>query len=508
MTATSFVQEEFDRRRARIDCVPESIRLPDSFLANSSDIEALFERLEDVDALPQTDAEDVLSGERVSVPGRVHTIRGHGKIWFASIWVQLPDMSALVQVIAIQDSCEFFDALECVDLGDIIGVSGVPVITKKGEPSLLCTHWTLLAKSLRQWPEKWHGLQDRELQFRQRYLSLTLNPEIRSHFVMRSELISLIREYLDEHDFLEVETPIVQMRASGAAANPFSTHHDATDSNLFLRIAMETYLKQLIVGGMPRVYEIGKCFRNEGVDPTHLPEFTMLEYYGSYWNYIDNIGFTVRLLNTVFDHIHPERSFPYGDHVIEYNDEWSTKTYEQLFQEFLDVQLFTETDDGMELRTETFFQDLIAKHKLPGMSGGAATLMDYAYKKLIRPQLIQPVIVTHHPIEAKPLARRNAERPWTVDSFQALVVGQEIVNGYSELNDPIDQRARLVEQQRLRDEGDTEAMIIDESFLLALEYGMPPVSGTGIGIDRLCVIMHNQPTLRESIYFPLMKTHD
>jgi lysyl-tRNA synthetase class 2 len=350
-------------------------------------------------------------------------------------------------------------------------------------------------------PEKFHGLSDIETRYRQRYLDLIVNPDVRDVFMKRSMILSLLREQLGSAGFIEVETPVFQKSPCGASANPFVTHHNAKDVDLYLRISPETFLKQLIVGGMNRIYEIGKNFRNEGMDASHLQEFTMLEWYASYWNYLDNIDFAKNMVKSIILRVSGSLELEYQGTSINFN-KWQTVNYRDLVLGDcgIDVLSFGKSSDLLiEIRRRGIDVGEVA----PSISIG--NLIDKLYKKVSRPKLIQPTILMNHPAVLIPLARRNDDNPLLVDSFQIIVNGWELAKGYSELSDSNMQRELLEEQALSRQAGDSEAMFLDEDFLLALEYGMPPVSGVGIGIDRLTAIVTNQRNLTDVILFPLMR---
>lgn len=504
---SDFELSEFTRRQSRLSALRAGLKPNDQIELDWAQINQVLNQLDQPANLPTMDQMSV-SDSGTNLIGRIQTIRQHGKIIFFSIWIHTPELSRLTQVVAKAGETQDFESLEFLDLGDVIIVAGQVFVTHKGEASILIRHWSLAAKTLRPWPEKWHGLADEEAKLRQRYVSLAIDAETHKMFLQRSQLLTLARNLFQQANFLEVETPILTPEASGANAHPFKTHHQATKADWYLRIAPETYLKELIVGGIPRVFEVAKCFRNEGLDPTHLPEFTMIEYYAVGWNYRDNLKFTVNLIQQLCLLIHPDGKFTYEGQDIVFSGTWPEITYSELFFKYLDLDLF-EVDaksGGKKLKPRDFFVTLAEKHQLKVEAESAAGLVDLLYKKLIRPKLIQPLILTRHPAELKPLARKNSEQNWLVDSYQILFAGQEIVNAYSELADAVEQRARLEAQQAAKLEGDQDAMSVDESFLRALEHGMPATSGTGLGFDRLCALLFGQDNLRQVILFPLVKT--
>ncbi|OQA37240.1 MAG: Lysine--tRNA ligase [Parcubacteria group bacterium ADurb.Bin326] len=444
---------------------------------------------------------DELLNERavVSTAGRVMSRRKMGKVLFFN----LADGEGNIQVFADISGLgqeEFSRLSNDVRIGDIVGVSGIVFKTRTEEKTIKCQSFSLLTSCLRSLPEKFHGLSDVETRYRQRYLDLIVNAETRNVFRKRSHIIKLMRKHLESNGFMEVETPIFQKNPCGASANPFVTHHDAKDIDLYLRISPETFLKQLIVGGMDRIYEIGKNFRNEGVDASHLQEFTMLEFYASYWNYCDNIEFVKWLIQQVLLGVMGSLELEYQGMSFDFR-QWQTVEYRDLVLNDCGIDILNfETVDG--LLAEITKQGVALGEIDPGISLGS--LIDKLYKRVSRPRLIQPTVLLHHPAVLIPLARPNDQDPRVIDAFQILVNGWEIAKGYSELGDPILQRRLLEDQLALRHQGDSEAMFVDTDFLTSLEYGMPPVSGVGIGIDRLTAIATNQRNLADVVLFPLM----
>ncbi len=436
----------------------------------------------------------------VEVAGRVLAMRKFGKLIFAT----LKDRSGTLQVSFERDQLEpevFEIPKKLIDIGDFIGVGGVMWTTKKEEKTVRSASITPLSKAARPLPEKWHGLQDREACYRQRYLDLVSNDETLERFVLRSEVTSFIRRFLDERAFLEVETPILQGATSGAAARPFSTHHNALDRDFFLRISPETYLKRLIVGGLDRVYEIGKCFRNEGIDASHLQEFTMLEWYATYFNYRDNMILIRELIQAVLEEFKGGTKVRYEDQELDFGGEWPEVDYFDAVNERTGIDLGrVESHDELARRVG---------EKYPGFDlsqyPSYPALVDGLYKKMVRPELVQPTFLVHHPTELVPLARRSDENPRVLDMFQVVVNTWEIVKAYSELIDPVDQRNRMMEQQDYRDQGDDETMMLEEDYILCMEHGMPPNSGLGLGIDRFVALLSNVESLRDVVYFPTLR---
>jgi lysyl-tRNA synthetase class 2 len=453
-------------------------------------------------AKPLADATDA-----VSVAGRVMLLRQVSK---KMIFLTLQDASGRLQVslrLPTLPETELAVLRDTLDLGDFLGVRGAMWTTRTGEKTLDATEAVILAKALRPLPDKWAGIAEREISYRQRYLDLLTNDETRARFRLRTKLVRAIRNMLDERGFEEVETPILCTKASGALARPFTTHHNALDIDLTLRIAPETYLKRLVVGGYEKVYEFARCFRNEGMDPSHLQDFTMLEYYVAYWNFEDNMRFTQELIQRAVMECSGTLKFTRagyqgkGTVEIDLAGEWPRLRIVDLIREKtgLDVR---ETRDPAALR-QWIREHGHADDDIQKMA--YASLVDHIYKKTVRPSLVQPCFVIGHPIELSPLARRNDADPGITDRFQLLVNGWEVVNAYSELVDPDDQRARFEEQASAKAAGDEEAMESEEDYLVCMEHGMPPTSGWGMGIDRLVTLLSGQENLRDAVLFPLMR---
>jgi lysyl-tRNA synthetase class 2 len=436
--------------------------------------------------------------------GRLMAFRDMGKLTFGSIH----DFSGKIQIALNQATLGaqgYAKFLKRFDVGDFIGVAGRLFMTRRGELTLDVAEYELLGKALRPLPEKWHGLQDQELRWRHRYLDLVMNEATRERFKLRTRLVRVMREFLDASAFEEVETPVLMPHASGAMARPFAAHHNALDLEVYLRIAPETYLKRLIVGGYDRVYEFARCFRNEGMDPSHLQDFTMLEWYAAYWNFIDNMDFTEKLVKHTLERVAGSLRVDFGGKATDFAGAWPRKPLREMILEdaAIDIDAFS-TADALRAAIQ---QRGIRLELKPGewerLSRGS--LIDQLYKKVSRPKIQDPVFVTSHPADLSPLARRNDRNPAQVDRFQLVVHGWEIVNAYSELVDPIDQRRRLEEQAAARQGGDEEAMVMEEDYLVAMEYGMPPISGFGMGIDRFAALLSGQENLRDVVLFPLMR---
>ncbi|MDP3486528.1 MAG: lysine--tRNA ligase, partial [Bacillota bacterium] len=375
--------------------------------------------------------------------------------------------------------------------------------TKTGEKTVMAEEWTFLGKSLRELPEKWHGLKDVELIYRQRYLDLISSPESRRVFLMRSKLLRVIRNFLEDHGFLEVETQILTNKASGALASPFVTHYNALDINVYLRIAPETYLKRLVVGGFTHVFEVARCFRNEGISPSHLQDFTMIEGYSAYFNYQDNMKLLRNMIIHVIQELFGTTLVKIGEQEIDFAQEWSVVTFRDLLLRDVGIDI-DEHESAGELFKAIREKGIHLEHE-DVKKLGKGNLIDLLYKKVSRPKLVSPTFLTAHPIELSPLARQNDDNPSITDRFQLIVNGAEIINAYSELVDPIEQRARLEDQSKLKLQGDDEAMPMDNDYLKAMEYGMPPISGWGMGVDRLLQVLLDLDNIRDSVLFPTMR---
>ncbi|HWR21473.1 MAG TPA: lysine--tRNA ligase [Verrucomicrobiae bacterium] len=434
---------------------------------------------------------------QVSIAGRLMSVRGHGKATFA----HLQDGSGRIQIYIVRDTVglEAYDLCKKLDVGDYLGVEGQLFRTRTGELTVRAMTVQLLSKSLRPLPEKWHGLTDVETRFRQRYLDLIVNRQVADAFRTRSRVITEIRRFLESRRFLEVETPMMQAMAGGAMARPFVTHHNALDLTLYLRIAPELYLKRLVVGGFDRVFEINRSFRNEGISTKHNPEFTMLEFYQAYADYRDLMATTEELLAHLAKEITGDQEVTYQGQRISFAAPWPKLTLEEALVKLagLDAEALT-TEDGVS-----------ATARRHGVSvspdWGRGKVLAELFDALVEPKLLQPTFIIDFPTELSPLAKATRGEPTTVQRFELFVGGMEIANAYSELNDPREQRARFLDQLRQRDQGDLEAHGLDEDYLRALEYGMPPTAGEGIGIDRLAMLFTDSASIRDVILFPLLK---
>ena len=436
-------------------------------------------------------------GQPVVLAGRLMTIRSHGKTAFAN----LRDLSGDIQVYFRQDVMgeEAYKYVKMLDMGDLVGVEGHVFKTQKGEVTVKVNKLTLLSKSLRPLPEKWHGLKDTELRYRQRYVDLIVNPSVRETFVKRTKIVAKIREYLNRNQFMEVETPMMHAIPGGAAARPFITHHNALDIDIYMRISPELYLKRLIVGGLERVYEINRSFRNEGVSIRHNPEFTMMESYQAYGNFEDAIALTEGIVSYCAKEVLGTTKINYQGMDIDLTPPWNRITMQE------GIKQYTGEDfDAVETLSEAraIADRLNVEY---GDADGIGKIMNLCFEEYVEENLMQPTVVYGHPVEISPLAKQNREKPLTTERFEIFIYGRELANGYSELNDPIDQKQRFESQLKEREAGDDEAHRMDEDFVTALEYGLPPTAGLGIGIDRLVMFLTDSASIRDVLLFPLMK---
>jgi lysyl-tRNA synthetase class 2 len=430
-----------------------------------------------------------------SVAGRIIAWRSFGKAAFS----HLQDFTGRIQVYFRKDVLkERYSIVKKFDIGDIIGVRGKLFRTKTDELTLLVEDFEFLAKSLRPLPEKWHGLRDVELRYRQRYVDLIVNPHVKEAFIKRSEIIKFIRDFLEREGFIEVETPMMQPIPGGATARPFKTHHNALGIDLYLRIAPELYLKRLLVGGFEKVFELNKNFRNEGISTKHNPEFTMLEFYVAYKDYNFLMDFTEKMLTELVRKIHGTLKITYGDEVLDFTPPWKRfSMFEVMKIHGVPEEVF---NDYRKAKEWALKEGIDVKDALT-----LGRVLDEIFKEKVEPYLIQPTFVIDYPVELSPLAKRKKEAPHLVERFELFIAAREIANAFTELNDPEDQRQRFLEQMKAREMGDKEAHLMDEDFLRALEYGMPPAAGEGIGIDRLVMVLTNSQSIRDVILFPQLR---
>ncbi|MBR5172133.1 MAG: lysine--tRNA ligase, partial [Phascolarctobacterium sp.] len=445
---------------------------------------------EQFDALSEAETE-------VKLAGRVMAIRGHGKTCF----MDMQDKDGRIQVYVRKDVLgeDNYALIKMMDIGDTVGVTGTVFRTHMGEVSIKASALEMLSKSLRPLPEKWHGLKDVETRYRQRYVDLIVNPDVRDTFVKRSQIIRSVRNVLDSHGFLEVETPILNTIAGGAAARPFISYHNALDMQVYMRIAPELYLKRLIVGGMDRVYELGRVFRNEGIDNRHNPEFTSVEIYQAFADYRDMMDLTEEVVVKTAEEVLGTTKIVYEGTEIELASPWKRISMIDAVKEYAGKD-FTNVTDLEEARAMAKEINVEVES-----TWGIGKIINACFEEYVEDKLIQPTFITGHPKEISPLAKSNPENPEITDRFEAFIYGREICNGFTELNDPIDQRERFMKQVEERANGDEEANMMDEDFVTALEYGLPPTGGLGIGIDRLVMFLTNSSTIRDVLFFPTMK---
>ncbi len=434
---------------------------------------------------------------QVSLAGRVMTKRGKGKAGFAHI----QDLTGQIQIYVRQDAVgeEQYKIFNSADLGDIVGVKGAVFKTKVGELSVKVEDFVFLSKALRPLPDKFHGLKDVEQRYRQRYLDLIMSQESKETFITRSKIIRSMRRYLDEHGYLEVETPMMHAIAGGAAARPFITHHNALDMQLYMRIAIELHLKRLIVGGLEKVYEIGRVFRNEGVSTRHNPEFTMIELYEAYADFHDIMNLTENVIAFVAQDVLGTTTIRYGEYEVDLKPNWKRLHMVDAIKEYTGVDFWKEmsVEEARALAKE--HQVEINDNMLFGH------IVNEFFEQKIEEKLIQPTFIYGHPVEVSPLAKKNDDDPRFTDRFELFIVAREHANAFTELNDPIDQKERFEAQLKEREQGNDEAHMMDEDYIEALEYGMPPTGGLGIGIDRLVMLLTNSPSIRDVLLFPLMR---
>jgi lysyl-tRNA synthetase class 2 len=476
-------------RRDKIDALKQAGRVP------------YAERYQTTHSIPE--ARKLKEGEKgVRIAGRVLAMRLFGKLAFGKLFDFEGEIQFSLQKKVLEQQFKNFQKM--VDTGDFVGLEGDIWVTKTSELTLDVRAWTFLSKALRPLPEKFHGLADKEQKLRRRYLDLITSEQTRHIFRTRSRIIKTTRNFLDDNGFIEIDTPVLSNKASGALARPFVTHNHALDIDVYLRIAPETYLKRAIAGGFNKVYEFARSFRNEGVDASHLPDFTLLEAYCAYWNYSDNMRFTATLIKHLLRQVMGGLSITCQGTEISFDGEWPAIALRDLILK--DSEIDIDSHPTKEALASAIDQKAIALESetdLKKVSRG--TLIDLLYKKVSRAKIVNPVFITHHPLDLSPLARKNDNNPAVVDRFQLVVNGWEIVNGYSELVDPLDQAERFVAQAQARSKGDEETMEIDMDFLRCMEYGMPPTSGWGMGVDRMVALLTDASTLRDVVLFPLLR---
>ena len=446
------------------------------------------------------DGFDKLEGTRVSVAGRVMSKRVMGKASFCNI----QDLKGNIQSYVARDSIgeEEYKEFKKYDIGDIIGVEGEAFRTKTGEISIHAEKVRLLSKSLQILPEKFHGLTNTDIRYRQRYVDLVMNPEVKDTFIKRSKIISSMRNYLDGEGFMEVETPVLVPNAGGASARPFDTHFNALDEDVHLRISLELYLKRLIVGGLERVYEIGRVFRNEGLSVRHNPEFTLMELYQAYTDYYGMMELCEKLYRHVAQEVLETTQITYGDVEIDLGKPFERLTMVEAVKKYADI-------DFTEVKTEEEAKALAKKHHVEyEKRHQKGDILNLLFEEFVEDKLVQPTFIMDHPVEVSPLAKKKPEDPEYTERFELFITGREMANAFSEINDPLDQRSRFEAQEAMKAQGDDEAQSMDEDFLNALEVGMPPTGGIGVGIDRMVMLLTNASAIRDVLLFPTMKSLD
>lgn len=437
-------------------------------------------------------------GKKVEVAGRIWGWRAHGNSIFADLKDETGEIQVFFQKKKLDDD---FKILELFDIGDFIWVSGKVIKTEAGEITVDVEEFKLLTKSIRPLPSTWHGLKDVEERYRQRYVDLLINEDVRKVFEKRTRIIRELQKIMDDNGFLEVETPILQPIYGGASAEPFVTHHNALDIDLYLRISDELYLKRLIVGGFEKVYEIGRVFRNEGIDRAHNPEFTMMEFYWAYADYEELMKFTEEMLSKVIKKINGSLKIKYEEDELDFTPPWPRKTFKELLLKHTEIDI--DQEDSVE-KLRNAIKEKRLKVDLEGVVGYGA-LCDKLYKEFIRPEIIQPTLILDYPAEMIALAKKKKDDSSKIASFQLVVEGYEIIKAYNELNDPVDQKQRWLEEEKLGEKGSNDHMVVDEDYIRALEYGMPPTAGWGMGIDRLTAILTDKHTIKDTILFPTLR---
>ncbi|NMB46516.1 MAG: lysine--tRNA ligase [Firmicutes bacterium] len=439
---------------------------------------------------------DQLEGQTVSIAGRITAMRGHGKASFADLLDASGTVQLFIKINTVGE--ELYKQYQRLDLGDIIGVKGSVFRTRRGEISVEIKEFRLLSKALRPLPEKWHGLKDVDLRYRMRYLDLIANPQVREVFIARSKIIQGIRDFLLERGYLEVETPMLNVIAGGANARPFVTYHNALDMELYMRIAPELYLKRLLVGGLEKVFEIGKNFRNEGISTKHNPEYTSVEIYEAYGNASTMMALTEELFAYLAKLVKGTTRIEFQGNVIDLTPPWPRLSMMDAIQKLAGVDLRGLNDEEAAR---------VARERGLEMppAAGKAQAIDEFFDNFVEPELMGPVFITEHPVEISPLAKRKVDDPTVTERFEPFIVGWEMGNGFTELNDPIDQRQRFMQQVEQRQAGDDEAHMMDEDYVIALEHGMPPAGGLGVGIDRVVMLLTDSPSIRDVLLFPHMR---
>ena len=492
MTELSKSEKEiYDLRREKVKkLIDKGIESFPTHFKNASFINDIHEEHQSLSNGEQTNI-------NVVVRGRVLSIRSFGKLTF----IDVKDSTGKIQLLASKDDLDEIlkENVELLDVGDIVGSSGIIMKTKKGELSIKISNLTMLSKSFRTLPEKWHGLKDKETRFRQRYLDLIVNDEAKKTIDTRFKVLKLLREFMDSDGFVEVETPTLQPKAGGAIAKPFVTHHNAMSIDMFLRIAPELYLKRLIIGGYEKVFEVGKVFRNEGIDQTHSPEFTMMESYEAYTDVNGVMDMVEKMCEYILSQLNHNLKIEFMDKEAEFSFPWKRISMFDMVSEHFDTEIKHNSD------LKKVKDELSTKHNIENESSTIGMLVYDLFEKYIEDNIVNPTFVTDYPKEASPFARESKEQNGVTERFELFAFGSELANGFSELIDPVDQEARLKEQAQKKAQGDEEAHVEDRDYIEALEYGLPPTGGLGFGIDRFVMMITNNESIREVIAFPHLK---
>ena len=490
MTELSKSEKEiYDLRREKVEKLKGTESFP-TYYKNASFISDIHANHQNLNSGEHTDIS-------VAVRGRILSIRSFGKL----IFIDLKDSTGKIQLLASKDDLDekLEEHIELIDVGDIVGTSGSIMKTKKGELSLKISNLIVLSKSLRTLPEKWHGLKDKETRFRQRYLDLIVNDDAKKTIDTRFKVLKLLREFMVSDGFVEVETPTLQPKAGGAIAKPFVTHHNAMSIDMFLRIAPELYLKRLIIGGYEKVFEVGKVFRNEGIDQTHSPEFTMMESYEAYTDVNGVMDMVEKMCEYILSHLNHDLKIEFIEKEADFSFPWKRISMFDLVSDHFDIEIKHNSD------LKQIKEELLTKHKIENVSETIGMLVYDLFEKYIEDNIVNPTFVTDYPKEASPFARENKEQNGVTERFELFAFGSELANGFSELIDPVDQEARLKEQAQKKAQGDEEAHVEDQDYIEALEYGLPPTGGLGFGVDRFVMILTNNESIREVIAFPHLK---
>ena len=490
MTELSKSEKEiYDLRLEKVEKLKGTESFP-TYYKNASFISDIHANHQNLNSGEHTDIS-------VAVRGRILSIRSFGKL----IFIDLKDSTGKIQLLASKDDLDekLEEHIELIDVGDIVGTSGSIMKTKKGELSLKISNLIVLSKSLRTLPEKWHGLKDKETRFRQRYIDLIVNDDAKKTIDTRFKVLKLLREFMVSDGFVEVETPTLQPKAGGAIAKPFVTHHNAMSIDMFLRIAPELYLKRLIIGGYEKVFEVGKVFRNEGIDQTHSPEFTMMESYEAYTDVNGVMDMVEKMCEYILSHLNHDLKIEFIEKEADFSFPWKRISMFDLVSDHFDIEIKHNSD------LKQIKEELLTKHKIENVSETIGMLVYDLFEKYIEDNIVNPTFVTDYPKEVSPFARENKEHNGVTERFELFAFGSELANGFSELIDPVEQEARLNEQAQKKAQGDEEAHVDDQDYIEALEYGLPPTGGLGFGVDRFVMMLTNNESIREVIAFPHLK---